>query len=177
MRQKKGYIHIYCGDGKGKTTAALGLALRAAGRKKRVLAARFLKTDDSGEVTALSQVTEVDVIPCIKTFGFYFRMTEEQKKEAEEYYGKLFEKAWLQAAEDGYDMLILDEIMAACNYGLVSEERLLRCLQEKPVKLEVVMTGRDPSQKLLDMADYVSEIHKRKHPFDSGVSAREGIEY
>ena len=81
MNQKKGYIHIYCGDGKGKTTAALGLALRAAGRNKKVLIARFLKTDDSGEVTALEQVTGVKVLPCVKAFGFYFQMTGQQKKE------------------------------------------------------------------------------------------------
>ena len=75
-------IQIYCGDGKGKTTAALGLAVRAAGREKRVLIARFLKTDDSGEVPVLSGIPGIQVMPCKKTFGFYFRMTDQQKKEA-----------------------------------------------------------------------------------------------
>lgn len=177
MNQKKGYIHIYCGDGKGKTTAALGLALRAAGRNKKVLIARFLKTDDSGEVTALAQVTGVKVLPCVKTFGFYFQMTGQQKKEAKEYYEEQFQKAWLQAVEGSYDMLILDEIMAACSYDLVSEQTLIQYLQKKTEGLEVVMTGRNPSESLLHMADYVSEIQKRKHPFDDGIGAREGIEY
>ena len=177
MTDGKGCIHIYCGDGKGKTSAAIGLAVRAAGRGRRVLIARFLKTDDSGEVAALPRITGIEILPCVKTFGFYFQMTEQQKKEAEEYYGALLEKAWLQVAKGGYDMLILDEIMAACSCRLVSEERLLRYLQEKPAELEVVMTGRDPSPQILNTADYISEIYKRRHPFDSGIGAREGIEY
>ena len=83
-RSERGLIHIYCGDGKGKTTAATGLAVRAAGRGKRVVIARFLKTDDSGEVFVLKQVPGITVIPCTKTFGFYFRMTEKQKKAMKE---------------------------------------------------------------------------------------------
>ena len=86
MSQKKGCIHIYCGDGKGKTTAALGLAVRAAGRGMHVLMARFLKTDDSGEVAALPRITWIEILTCVKTFGFYYQMTEQHKKEAEEYY-------------------------------------------------------------------------------------------
>lgn len=172
-----GRVHIYCGDGKGKTTAAIGLAVRAAGRGMKVLVARFLKTDDSGEIMALSQVTGITVLPCRKIFGFYFRMTEAQKKEAKNYYGELLEAAWDMAFEEGYEMLILDEIMAACNYGLVSEQRLVEYVTERPDRLEVVMTGRDPSKELLALADYVSEIQKKKHPFDSGLQARKGIEY
>lgn len=172
-----GRVHIYCGDGKGKTTAAIGLAVRAAGRGMKVLVARFLKTDDSGEIMALSQVTGITVLPCRKTFGFYFRMTEAQKKEAKNYYGELLEAAWDMAFEEGYEMLILDEIMAACNYGLVSEQRLVEYVTERPDRLEVVMTGRDPFKELLALADYVSEIQKKKHPFDSGLQARKGIEY
>ncbi|EHI60209.1 hypothetical protein HMPREF9473_01796 [ [Hungatella hathewayi WAL-18680] len=78
----KGYVHIYCGDGKGKTTAAIGLAVRAAGRGKKVVIARFLKTEDSGEVEVLRSIPGITVLPCEKTFGFYFQMTEEQKREA-----------------------------------------------------------------------------------------------
>ena len=82
-------IHIYCGDGKGKTSAALGLAVRAAGRGKQVLIARFLKSEDSGEVIALRQIKEIEVIPCEKTFGFYKNMTKEVRQEAKEYYEKI----------------------------------------------------------------------------------------
>lgn len=172
-----GCVHIYCGDGKGKTTAAIGLAIRAAGRGRRVLIARFLKTDDSGEVMALEKMPEIKVLPCRKTFGFYSRMSEEQKQEAAVYYRELFRSAWTQAVEESYDMLILDESMAVCNYGLVPEKLLISCLQERPERLEVVLTGRNPSEALTELADYVSEIQMKKHPFTRGLMAREGIEY
>lgn len=143
----------------------------------KVLIARFLKHENSGEVSALSQINGITVLPCLKNFGFYFQMTEEQKKEATEYYGQMFDKAWKEGAAGNYDMIVLDEIVAACNYGLVSEDWLIFCLRERPDSLEVVMTGRNPSQRLLETADYVSEIQSRKHPFDKGVKARIGIEY
>lgn len=173
----KGCIHIYCGDGKGKTTAAVGLAVRAAGRKKKILISRFLKTDDSGEVAVLDRIPGITVAPCRKTFGFYFQMTDKQKAEAKEYYSQMFDAVWERAVADSFDMVVLDEIMAACNYGLVDEEKVQKALEEKPEKMEVVMTGRNPSEGFLRLADYVSEIQKKKHPFDEGVAAREGIEY
>lgn len=174
---KGGLIHIYCGDGKGKTTAATGLAVRAAGRGHRVMIARFLKTEDSGEVEVLRSIPLITVLLCEKTFGFYFQMTEEQKTEAAKHYRALLERAWTEALEGGCEMVILDEIMAACNYRLVNESCLLELLDTKPECLEVVMTGRNPSKELRERADYISEICKVKHPFDRGVPAREGIEY
>ena len=177
MENSTGLVHIYCGDGRGKTTAALGLAIRAAGRGKRVLIARFLKTDDSGEVPVLRQIPGIRLKPCEKSFGFYSRMTEDERREAGEYYRTLFREAWREGVGEKFDMILLDEIMAACRYGLVPEEELLTCIREKPGGLEVVMTGRDPSEDLLETADYVSEVCKRKHPYDRGVAAREGIEY
>jgi len=172
-----GCVHIYCGDGKGKTSAAIGLAVRAAGRGKKVLIARFLKNDDSGEVEVLSRIPGICLTPCRKSFGFFFRMDEAQKREAGEYYGSLFRAVWKQAVEEGFDVLVLDEIMAACRYGLVSETDVAGCLKSRPHRLEVVMTGRDPSPGMVELADYVSEIRKEKHPFDKGIRAREGIEY
>ncbi|MCI9148574.1 MAG: cob(I)yrinic acid a,c-diamide adenosyltransferase [Hungatella sp.] len=173
----KGCVHIYCGDGKGKTTAAAGLAVRAAGRGKRVLIARFLKNDDSGEVNILDGICGIRVKPCEKCFGFYYQMTREQKEEAGEYYGRLFDSVWEEAVGEKFDMVILDEIMAACTYGMVSQEKVADCLRNRPDSLEVVLTGRNPSPELVSLADYVSEIRKVKHPFDRGVGAREGIEF
>ena len=172
-----GCLHIYCGNGKGKTTAALGLALRAAGRGKKVLIARFLKTDDSGEVAALKGIFGIQVMPCEKVFGFFWQMTEEEKKEAGQYYRELLCRAWQEAVRGPYHLLVLDEILAACNHGLVEEQRLISDLRTRPPGLEVVLTGRDPSKELVDLADYVSEIKKKKHPYDKGLGAREGIEY
>lgn len=172
-----GCVHLYCGDGKGKTTAAIGLAVRAAGRKKKVLIARFLKTDDSGEVILLKQIPEITVIPCEKSFGFFYQMTEQKKSEAREYYHELWEKVRSQAETLEYGMLVLDEIMAACRYGMVEEYAVIEFLKNRPPELEVVLTGRDPSAEFFKQADYVSEIQKKKHPYDSGQAAREGIEY
>ena len=82
-----------------------------------------------------------------------------------------------KAVKENFDLLVLDEIMAVCNFGLVEETRVLEFLSARPEGLEVVLTGREPSEKLVEMADYVSEIRKVKHPYDRGISARQGIEY
>ena len=175
MRQ--GLVHIYCGDGKGKTSAAVGLAVRAAGRGMKVLVVRFLKSENSGEVEVLRSIPGITVTPCDRTFGFVFRMNEEQKAEAARYYQKRFETAVEEAVTGNYDLLILDEILASCNYGMVQEESVLEFLHTKPAGLEVVLTGRDPSEKMVEQADYVSEIHMVKHPYQKGISARKGIEF
>ncbi len=170
-------VHIYCGDGKGKTTAAVGLAVRASGCDKKVLIARFLKTDHSGEVIALGTLSGITVIPCEQSFGFFTNMTIEQKTAAGIYYSGLLDTTLKKAADESFDLLVLDEIMAVCNYGLVNEDQVLRFLADRPEKLEVVLTGRNPSERLLLQADYVSEIKKIKHPYDRGINARRGIEY
>lgn len=125
-KQRKGLIHIYCGDGKGKTTAALGLTLRAAGRGMKVVIARFLKTEDSGEVEMLRCLPGVYLFPCEKSFGFTFSMGEEEKKEAGKYYQSLF----AQAVEREADLLILDEILPACQAGLVGKQEVEDFLKE-----------------------------------------------
>lgn len=173
----KSCIHIYCGDGKGKTTAAIGLSVRASGCGKKVLVTRFLKTDHSGEVKALDAIPGITVTPCERSFGFFTRMIEEQKKEAAVYYSQLLTSTLEKAVNEEYDLLVMDEIMAVCNYGLVDEEVVRTFLENRPEGLEVVLTGRNPSKELTDLADYVSEIHKIKHPYDQGLNARKGIEY
>lgn len=173
----KGCIHIYCGDGKGKTSAAIGLAVRAAGRGRKVLIARFLKTDDSGEVPVLGRIEGITVIPCERTFGFVFRMKEEEKAEAAVYFRNRFQNVCEMAVREQYDVVIFDELMASCNYHMVEEADVLEFLHEKPEELEVIMTGRDSSEALVAAADYVSEIHMIKHPYTEGIPAREGIEY
>ena len=170
-----GMIHIYTGDGKGKTSAAVGLAVRMAGRGKTVTVARFLKTEDSGEVEGLRRLEQVTVIPLEKSFGFVWNMTKEEKQEAAAYYRTIWEQAE-QAGRDGTDLLVLDELMAAWKYEFVDRERVLFFLRHLPKGLEVVLTGRDAPGELEDMADYITEMKKIRHPFDRGVAAREGIE-
>lgn len=176
-----GLIHIYHGDGKGKTTAAVGSAVRAAGRGKKVLIARFLKTDDSGEVMGLGHVPGITLLPCDENFGFSWEMSDVQRKAASLYYNNLFRMAWEMVAgqdgADGFDMLVLDEVIGACGLGFVREDVVVEMLRGKPGGLEVIMTGRGPSDELMECADYITEMVMRRHPFEKGISAREGIEY
>ena len=173
---KQSCIHIYCGDGKGKSTAAMGLALRAAGSGEKVLVTQFLKDGTSSELKILRELPGVQVRTCEKKFGFFWNMTEEQKVQAKEAYEELFEKAAQIATEENIFLLVMDEFMAAYNHGMIDQEKALKFLKERPEKLEVVLTGRDPAPELVELADYVSEIQKKKHPFDKGLPARKGIE-
>jgi len=170
-----GLIHIYCGDGKGKTTAAMGLALRAAGSGRRVLLLQFLKDGKSSELAPLARVPGIEIVPQTRSFGFSWTLTDKEREEARAYYTGLLEDAFRRAGD--FDLLVLDEAMGACSTGMVDESRLLALLKRRPAELETVLTGRDPSQALLDAADYVTEMRKIKHPYEQGVPARRGIEF
>ena len=170
-----GLIHLYCGDGKGKTTASVGLAVRAAGAGKKVLFTQFYKDGSSSEISVLRNIPNITVDVCTTHYGFFKRMTEEEKESARKDYTALLERVMAEA--ENHDLLILDEIVSACNNGTVSEDRLLEFLGGKPEELEVVMTGRKPSEKLLETADDVTSMNKEKHPFDNGIVARKGIEF
>lgn len=178
---RTGCVHLYCGDGKGKTTAALGAALRASGRGMSVLILRFLKTDDSGEIPALANVPGIEVIPCARTFGFSWNMTEEEKREAAVYYRNCLEEGWKRAlgseSESGCDLLILDEAVGACRQGFLDEERLAELICGRPSSMEVILTGRNPSPRLMEVADYITEMKQIRHPYEKGIPAREGIEF
>lgn len=174
---EKGLIHIYCGDGKGKTSAATGLAVRAAGCGRQVLFARFLKNEDSGELKILDRIPEIHVIHLQKSYGFYRTLSEKEKREVRMMYSGLWNDIIRMSGTEDYDVLVMDEFMAAYNYGLIDHSTALAFLREKPVHLEIVLTGRDPDENLVELADYVSDIRKVKHPFDRGIRARKGIEY
>lgn len=172
---EKGLVHIYCGDGKGKTSAAVGLAIRAAGAGKRTVFAQFLKDNQSSELNILRRIKEIQLVQLKEVFGFYQTLTEPEKKRAEKENRKLFEQA-VQEAKNA-EVLVLDEIMAAMSYGLLEKEKVLAFLEQKPEGLEVVLTGRNPPKELVGAAHYISEIRKKKHPYDVGIAAREGIEF
>lgn len=174
---EQGLIHIYCGDGKGKTTAAVGLAVRAAGCGKKILIARFLKNERSGELNSLKKLSDIEILYPGKSFGFFKNLPEEEKKECTAVYRSLWETAARRCMAKEFDIVILDEVMAACRYEIVDSYAVAEFLRKKPKHLEVILTGREPSGELLELADYVSEIRKVKHPFDRGIMAREGIEY
>lgn len=173
----KGLVHIYCGDGKGKTTASLGLAIRAAGSGMKVVFAQFLKGSDTSELESLKRIEGITVLRNPIDYGFYNRMTEDDKVAIKKLHNDTLTKA-IKAVNDGEcDLLILDEIIATYNYSLVDTNLVDELLSNKPDNLELVLTGRDPAPHFLEAADYVSEIKKVKHPFDQKIGARVGIEY
>ncbi len=173
--KEKGLLHIYCGDGKGKSTASVGLAVRAAGSGLKVLFCQCMKDGTSSEVEMLRKLG-ISYCCCEEKLGFSWNMNPEQKKHACHVYTHLFEDVTRRAEEEGVDLLVVDEFMSAYNCGFLCKETALYFLENRPEGLEIVLTGREPAPELLEMADYVSEIHKVKHPFDAGIPARKGIE-
>ena len=172
----KGLTHIYCGEGKGKTTAAFGLALRCAGHGQTVVIAQFLKAGDSGECQAMRRFPNV-LLQAVHPVGkFSFQMNAEEKQQTTRALTAFFAEITALAVQRQARLLLLDEIIGAVDKGFLSEETVLAFLRSRPAGLEVVMTGRNPSAALIDCADYVSEIQKIKHPFDRGIAARDCIE-
>ena len=171
-----GLIHIYCGDGKGKTTAAVGLAVRCAGRGNKVLLVQFLKSRDSGELYSLAKLPDIEVMRGKESKKFTFQMNEEEKHALLIEHNKMFEQVLAKIKNGGYSLLILDEVIGALNAKVFEMPKLIEFLRHKPENLEVVLTGRNPAPELVEIADYVSEIRKVKHPMDKGILAREGIE-
>lgn len=172
MTAIQGLVHLYWGDGKGKTTAAMGLALRALGTGRKVVIVQFLKGGQSGE------------IPLLRSFGaqifrgkagmkFTFQMSEAEKAETR----ALQTEHLRQALACEADLLVLDEACAAWQTGLVDRELLQKAVLEKPAAREVALTGRQPPDWLLEAADYVTEMRCHRHPFERGVPAREGVEF
>ncbi len=171
-----GLIHIYCGDGKGKTTAAIGLAVRCAGRGNKVLLVQFLKSRDSGELYSLARLPDIEVMRGKESKKFTFQMNGEEKHALLLEHNKMFEQVLEKIKTGNYSLLILDEVIGAVNAKVFDLHKLTAFLRSKPENLEVVLTGRNPAPELLELADYVSEMRKIKHPMDKGIMAREGIE-
>lgn len=164
-------LHLYWGDGKGKTTAAMGLALRALGHGRRVVVLQFLKDGTSGEIALLRRCgAEVHACPNAK---FTWLMTEAERTEARQH-----NTAALRAALDTpFDLLVLDEACTACRHQLVDEALLRQAAAMAKQGREVVLTGRDPAPWMQEAADYSTELRAVRHPYTRGIPAREGIEY
>ena len=167
-----GMVHLYWGEGKGKTTAAMGLALRALGRGKSVTVVQFLKSRESGEISLL-RILGAQVLRGKGVGKFTGQMSEAERSETR----RLQTEHLRQAMEQGADVLILDEACAAAQKNLVDEALLRRAVLERLPEQEVVLTGRCPMDWMLDAADYSTELRCRRHPYEKGVCAREGIEF
>ena len=169
----KGYIQVYTGDGKGKTTAALGLALRAAGAGLKVYIAQFVKGMKYSELNSLAKLSEFITIKQYGRDCFIFREPEKED---------------IQAAQEGlkevkeimcsgkYQMIILDEANIATYYYLFSVEELIDFIQAKPEEVELIITGRKADPRVIEAADLVTEMKEIKHYYQKGVQARDGIE-
>ncbi|MQY67055.1 MAG: cob(I)yrinic acid a,c-diamide adenosyltransferase [Dehalococcoidia bacterium] len=170
----KGLVQVFTGDGKGKTSAAIGAVVRALGHGLKVYIAFFMKgAHPSGEFHILSQIPSVTMA----SFGSGF--VDPKNIKAEEIEGA--EKALAAAREamlsGKYDLVVLDEVNIAVAFGLISVDEVLKLIGDKPQKVELILTGRRADTKLVQAADLVTECLKIKHPYDMGVAARGGIEF
>jgi len=168
-----GYIHLYTGNGKGKTTAALGLALRAAGAGKRIFIAQFVKGMHYAELDALTRFPEIE----LKQYGLdCFIVNEPTQKDIDAAKEGLAEVTAIIAGNK-FDIVILDELCIALHYHLFETEEILSLLNTKPEKMEIVMTGRYAPPELYEIADLITEMNEIKHYYSKGIEARKGIEF
>ena len=168
-------IHIYCGDGKGKTTAALGLICRHVGTGGKAVLAQFLKSLPTGELATLEKLG-VPVYRNELPHGFFRNMSEEMKARVREMHDQTLAEVTRLARTNTCSLLVLDELCAALSLELIDREAVLSLLDDHG-NAELVITGRDPEEALLSRADYITEMKLVKHPYEKGVLARKGIEY
>ena len=171
-KDSKGLVHVYTGDGKGKTTAALGLAMRAVGQGMKVAFIQFLKGLPCGELFFAQQYKPFEIIQI--SVGDSFKKSKEQlSQEARQ----TLAYAEQEILSGKYDLVILDEILVAVNQGLITVKQVLDLLDAKLGSVELVLTGRKAPPEIVQRADLVTEMLMIKHPFTEGTGARRGIEY
>ena len=171
----KGLVHVFTGNGKGKTTAALGAILRALGHGLRAYIVFFMKGDyPYGEFSTLSKLPNIDMA----SFGFRHLTDPANIKPEEIEQAKLALSAARKAVLSGsYDLAVLDEVNVAVALGLIELGEVIKLIGDRPPNVELILTGRYADSKLIAMADVVTEMVKIKHPYDEGILARKGIEY
>lgn len=174
---KNGLVHIYTGKGKGKTTAAMGLAFRALGHNKKIYILQFLKGRETGEKKTADGMSGITFERVNKITKFVFQMNKEEKeqlqKEVKEIWGQLQDIT----RHSDYEIIILDEIMGAISNDIVALADVIDLIKNRAGDKELILTGREAPQKLIDLADYVTEMKSLKHPFTDNISARQGIEF
>ena len=198
-------IQLYTGDGKGKTTAAVGQAVRAVGSGYRVMFCQFMKGGETGELEVLKELSQVEIYRCEREFPFFNAMTDRDKEEITEIHNAIIRN--IIRRFDGLNntgnlsvngsgavglMVVLDEITYPLNWGLIDVSLFkdlvgkMKALyngrsgdsgEESLSRIELVLTGREPDRFILENADYITEMKKLRHPFDCGIQARKGIEY
>ncbi|MEW6108454.1 MAG: cob(I)yrinic acid a,c-diamide adenosyltransferase [Nitrospirota bacterium] len=171
-----GLIHIYTGDGKGKTTAAVGLAIRAKSRGLRTLFVYFFKeSKPSGETNILKDIgIQILIFDKVKSPLFNPDIDKLSLKEAVQEAISFLKDIF---SEENFDMIILDEFICLTTEGLLSEDEAVQFITSKPAGLELVLTGRGATEKMINVADYVTFMQKLKHPFKNNIKGRKGIEF
>ena len=174
----QGRIHVYCGDGKGKTTAAIGLSVRSCGHGWPVVLSQFLKGANSGELKILRTLDNYHIVESPKkTMKFVFQMNDEEKAECRRQVQQHFRDTVAAVKEYGALLLVMDEVLDAVSLGMLDDEELADFLKNRPAELEVVMTGRAPTPCVEPLCDYITRMTKVRHPFDKGLNARNGVEF
>lgn len=171
-------LHLYTGDGKGKTTAAMGMALRCLGHGKRVLVGQFIKDGRSGELTALGQLPDAVVMPCPPMQGFTFTMTEAEHAATASAQGAYLHELCRRIAEVKPACIVLDELAMAVPLGMISPEDAQQLIDTALAHGETIVTGYYAPAWLRDRADYVTCMQSEKHPYQTeNLPAREGVEW
>ena len=165
-------IQLYCGDGKGKTNAAVGECVRSLSYGKKVMFAQFLKDSSSGEVKMLKKLG-AEILCADKHYGFWNELSPCEQKDLRENHNKNI--AYIKSHMPEFDMIVLDEICAAKNLGAICTDDVKYIIENYTG--ELILTGREPCEFFIEKADYISEICVKKHPFDKGIMARKGIEW
>ena len=173
MKLKKGLVQVYTGNGKGKTTAALGLAVRAVGAGLRVYILQFIKGKAYGELKTLKKIKNIKIEQCGRGCFIKKRPVKRDIECAE----RGLRKIRKGIAQGRFNLVILDEINVALNCGLLKTEDIAELIQTKPKHVELVLTGRYCPKPLIKLADLVTEMREVKHPYQKGIIARAGIEY
>ncbi|TCK98650.1 cob(I)alamin adenosyltransferase [Natranaerovirga hydrolytica] len=175
---KKGYVQIYTGDGKGKTTAALGLGLRAVGNGFKVIMVQFLKSAHTSELESVKELgNQFEIKQIAGHKKFFWQLTQEEKEAYKEKVQQAFETVNEMVQSGAYDVFILDEILGAIKNEMITIEQVQTLMQMKPESMEMVLTGRDAPQALIESADLVTEMKMIRHYYEQGVQSRKGIEY
>ncbi len=175
---KTGLVHIYTGDGKGKTTAALGLGIRACGSGMKVLLVQFLKSMNTSELEIIKKLQpDFTVIRGFNCKKFAWDMTPLELQNAAQEAAEIFEQVKGIVNEGKHDLVILDELLGVVSLNFLEHDVVLDLIRNKPQKVELILTGRNASEVLIQSADYVSDIKAVKHPYDKGIAARKGIEF
>ena len=180
VMKRKGLLLVHTGEGKGKTTAAIGLAVRAWGDGFRILILQFIKGSwKYGELSTLKALAEIDGRIEIRPTGIGFTRNASSEEMAvhREKARTALQEALTEMTSGQWDMIILDEINYALNFGLLEEQEVLELLSQKPTDLHLVLTGRNALPAIIDCADLVTEMRLIKHPFQKGIRAQKGIEF